>query len=66
MREEITFDLSEKGKNDLLKQISCIKNPIWHEEQDNFYANCLVREFLEKSDFGVGDQILLLRVPIEK
>ena len=55
MSEEITFDLSEKGKNDLLKQISCIKNPIWHEEQDNFYANCLVREFLEKCS---GDKVV--------
>ena len=55
MSEEITFDLSENGKNDLLKQISCIKNPIWNEEQDNFYANCLVREFLQKCS---GDKVI--------
>ena len=55
MSEEITFDLSENGKSDLLKQISCIKNPIWHEEKDNFYANCLVREFLQKCS---GDKVV--------
>ena len=39
----------------MLKQISCIKNPIWHEEQDNFYANCLVCEFLQKCS---GDKVV--------
>ena len=32
-----------------------IKNPIWHEEQDNFYANCLVREFLQRCS---GDKVI--------
>ena len=55
MSKKITFDLSENGKNDLLKQISCIKNPIWYEEHDNFYADCLVRICLEKCS---GDKVI--------
>ena len=35
--------------------MSMIKNPIWHEDQDNFYANCLVREFLQRCS---GDKVI--------
>ena len=52
MSEEKDMDMSWNSNKDLAILISCIKSPIWIEGQEDFYINCLIREFLQKCSGG--------------
>ena len=52
MSEENEIDMNWNGDKDLAMMISYIKEPIWNEEQNDFYVKCYLRELLQKCSGG--------------
>ena len=46
------MDMSWNNNKELSLVISCIKNPLWNEDLENFDNKCLIRELLQKCSGG--------------